>query len=279
MVSFTALLDEAADRLDGLLLFALVPLVVSLANPTNFGKIARSTADFRLGVSFGFPTTIATSWNFLSLPADGISPTVPPDALLSFVPVAGVGTLLTATLGTVYLGSLDSELRGRAPEPIADLRTHLPALLGFELLRLVGVLAVALAAAASLGLAVGLLLGGLVLIYLFYPVPYLVVATGAGLGRALRRSYRLTSRGGEYGSFFVRYLLAVGGVSLAATPLFTASTLGAVLGAVVLAPVCVLFNGATMAFVRQAEGLDTPDPSTGLTGVSGGPAFPWPEER
>lgn len=281
MVSMTALLKEAGDQLDGLLVFALVPFALSLANPTNLRKVADSGADFRLGVSFGFPTTVATSWNFLSLPADGVSPTVPPDALVSFLPVAGGGTLLMAVLGTVYLGAMERELAGHSHDPLADLRTYLRSMVGFELLRLVCVLAVALAASVSVALAVGMLVFGLVLVYLFYPVPYLIVLTGSSLRKALGRSYAETSAGGAYGSFFLRYAFAVAAVSVVATPLFTTNTLGAILGAAFLAPVCVLFNGATLAFVRETVGIHGGDGESTQRpfGHHTGPAFHWPDEH
>jgi len=82
------------------------------------------------------------------------------------------------------------------------------------------------------------------------------------LADAFRRSYDLSSRGGQYTNYFVKYLLAVAAVSLVATPLFTTTVFGAAVGVAVLAPVCVVFNAATMLFLDDLTGPDGPATET-----------------
>ena len=255
MVQFGALLSSASRRLDRLLVLAVVPFLVGLASPGNFARVAADTSTFRFGVSFGFPSAVATAWDFVSLPNPGSGFTVYPPALSAPQGVALVvaSAVLTGVLAALYLGALRQDLLGDGGGA-SDRFRHVPALVGFELLVLAAVLGLVALAAVSIVLVIPGLVVALYLAYRFYPTPYLVVLQGRGLGDALRSSRTLSARGGAYTSFFVRYLLAVAVISLVATPLFTTSVAGAVAGTALLAPVCVLFNAATMLFLADPVG-------------------------
>jgi hypothetical protein len=250
MVQFGALLSSAGRRLDRLLLLAVVPLVAGIASPGNFSRIAADTSTMRFGVSFGFPSAVATGWDFVSLPNPEPGLNVYPAGLGT---VQGVGLILgsaalTGVLAAAYLGALRRDLLDEGAGASDGLR-RLPALVAFELL--VALFALGLAGVATVSLAlvlVGLALS-LYLAYRLYPTPYLVIMEDRSLADALHRSVVLSSRGGPYTNYFVKYLLAVAAVSLVATPLFTTTVFVAVLGIVVLAPVCVHFNAATMLFL------------------------------
>jgi hypothetical protein len=135
MVQFGTLLSSASDRLDDLLFLAAVPFLVGLISPGNLSRIAADTSDFGLGVSFGFPSAVATTWNFVSLPNPQSGATVDPSGLDT---VEG-GTLivgsavLTGLLAAVYLGALRRDLLDEGAGASDGLR-HLPAILLFELL-------------------------------------------------------------------------------------------------------------------------------------------------
>ena len=265
MVQFGALLSSASRRLDRLLLLAVVPFLVGLASPGNFARIAADTSDFRFGVSFGFPSAVATFWDFVSLPNPGSGFTVYPPGLTLPMGIALIltSTVLTGVLAALYLGALRRDLLGDG-DGASDAFEHVPALVVFELL--VGLVALVLVGLASVNLVLVVpgLAVALYLAYRFYPTPYLVVLRDLSLVDALRSSHELSARGGPYASFFVKYLLAVAAVSLVATPLFTTSVAGAVAGTAVLAPVCVLFNAATMLFLDDLTG-----PSETGTGTPG----------
>lgn len=265
MVQFGALLSSAGRRLDRLLLLAVVPFLVGLASPGNFARIAADTSDFRLGVSFGFPSAVATSWDFVSLPNPGSGFTVYPPGMSAPQGVALVlgSAVLTGVLAALYLGALQQDLLGDG-EGAGDSFRHVPALVAFELLVTVVVLVLFALAMVSLALVIPGLVVALYLAFRFYPTPYLVVLRDLSLGAALRSSRRLSARGGDYTGFFVKYLLAVALVSLVATPLFTTSVAGAVAGTGLLAPVCVLFNAATMLFL--ADATDREETTTGVAG-------------
>jgi hypothetical protein len=254
MVSLTALLSEAAERTDRTLPLAAVPMVVSLLALDRLRRVTRFDG-FNLGISFGFPSTVSTGWTFLSLPSGPSGPTVTPTDPGVFTLVSAVGTLLTAALGAGYLGSLRRAVAGESRQFLADVRAHfLPLLLLQVGVFLAGLLFVGAALVTPLLLVLVLPLL-LVVAYLFYAAPYLVVTGDRSLMSALRASYRYATAGGPYASFFARYLLVVALVSIPATPPFTSLGLvGALVGMVLLAPVGLLFDDATMSFLRDLDG-------------------------
>lgn len=265
MVRITALLSRAGDHLGALLPLSAVPFVLAVVSVEKFRRVAEAGADLRFGVSFGFPTAVTTAWDLLSLPNAAPGLNLPTGRIETTVPVVLAVTVLTALLGAGYLGSIRRELAGVDRAFVADARTYFGPVLGFELVTLVLVLGALAAALVALPLVLVLVLVLFAFAYLFYATPYLVVVEGADLPTALRRSYGYATSSGEYASFFVQYLLAVAVVSVVATPVFTASVLGAALGTLVLAPVAVLFDTATVLFVRDLTGASDSGP-----GVAGG---------
>ncbi len=282
MVSLLALLSRAREHLGPLLPLVVVPFALAAVSVEKFRRVAASTADLRFGISFGFPTTVSTSWDLLSLPSAGPGLNLPTENIETTVLVMLVVTVLSALLGAGYLGSIRRELAGVDRAFLEDARTYFGPFLGFELINLVLVLAAVAAALVALPLALVFVLTLFAFAYLFYATPYLVVVEGVDLPAALRYSYDYAASGGEYASFFVQYLVAVALVSVVATPLFATSVPGAALGTVVLAPVALLFDTATMLFVRDLTGATgreegigpdgTGDPGgTGGTGTGAGP--------
>jgi len=274
MVSITALLSRASEHVGSLVELSVVPLVLAALSLDKFRRVAASTADFRVGISFGLPSTVGTAWDFLSLPSAGPGVNLPTQRPETTVLVMVAVAVFSALLGAGYLGSIRRELAGLDRAFLADARTYFGPFLGFELIRLVLVLAGVGAALVAVPLAVLPVVALFVFGYLFYATPYLVVVEGLDLPVALRRSYGYATDGGEYATFFVQYLLAAGAVSVAATPLFTTSVAGAAVGTVVLAPVALLFNTATMLFVRDLTGAsdrstagESGDPGTGPRGT------------
>lgn len=254
MVQITALLSRTREHLGSLLVLSVVPFVLGVLSVEKFRQVAASTADLRFGVTFGFPTVVATSWDFLSLQNTTPGVNLPTQRVETTVVVLVTVAVLSALLGAGYLGSIRREFAGVDRAFVADARTYVGPVLGFKLLQLVFVLAALAAGLVELSLAIVVLLVFLVVGYLFYATPYLVVVEGVDLPTALRRSYGYATASREYASFFLQYLVAVAVVSVVATPLFATSVLGAALGTLVLAPVALLFNTVTMLFVRDLTG-------------------------
>lgn len=262
MVSIVALLSRAREHLGSLLPLSTVPFVLAVVSLEKFRRIAESGVDLRFGISFGFPTTVTTSWDLLGLPNAAPGPNLPTGSIGTAVLVMLVVTVLSALLGAGYLGSIRRELAGIDRAFAADARTYFGPFLGFELINLVLVLGALAAALVALPLALALVLVLFAFAYPFYATPYLVIVEGIDLPGALRRSYEYATSSGEYISFFLQYLVAVAVVSVVATPLFATTVPGAALGTVVLAPVALLFDTTTMLFVRDLTG------ATGGNGLS-----------
>lgn len=268
MVSLTALLSDAAERTDRTLPLAAVPLVVSLFAVDKFRRVAAFDG-VNLGVSFGFPSTVTGGWTFLSLPSGGPGLSVYPSNLPSFAVFTAAATLVTAALGAGYLGSLRRAVAGEPRQFLADTRAYFLPVLLFQVASLAASLAFI---GAALVTPLLLLLVAPVLValaYLFYATPYLVVTGDRSVVPALSASYGYATDGGEYASFFLRYLAVTALVSLPAVPLFTSLGLvGALAGMVVLAPVGLLFDDATMSFLRE---LDSAGPTPATPGVGDPP--------
>ena len=254
MANFVALLSRAGERIGSLLPLSLVPFVLAALSLDKFGRVAASNADFRFGITLGFPTTVSSAWEFVNVPRPSPGSNLPPGDLGATALVLLAVAVLSAALGAGYLGSLRREFAGVERSFLDDSRAYFGPFLGFELLHLALVLAGLLAALVAVPLGLVVLPFLFAFAYLFFAAPYLVVVEGIDLPSALRRSYEHATSGEEYAFFFVQYLAGVGLVSVVATPLFSNSVLGAAVGVIVLAPVALLFDAATMLFVRDLTG-------------------------
>lgn len=270
MPNLLGLLARARDHLGPLLALAVVPFVLGALSLEKFRQVAASGADLRVGITFGFPSTVATSWDFLSLQNTAPGVNLPTRSLETAVLVLVVVAVLSALLGAGYLGSIRRELAGVDRAFLADARAYVGPFLGFKLLQLSFVLGALATGLVEPALVLVVLLALLAFGYLFYATPYLVVVEGVDLPTALGRCYGYATTSREYASFFVQYLLAAAAVSVVVTPPFTTSVPGAALGTLVLAPVCLLFNTATMLFVRDLTGATGRGRTTGPDDRSAG---------
>lgn len=261
MVSLQSYLARARDALDGLRWLAVVPFTVALLSAEKFTRLGGT--DFHVGISFSLPFPVTGGWAFLNLPqasatsvgTAGIETSVSQFGLasLGFVFLSMVAT---AALTAGYLGTIRRALTDDQPRFIEDIRRYIAPMLGFQLLILLAVLVTLLFSIISplflLIFAVGFLAGG----YFFYPALFIVVADDCDLLVALARSYELTSAGGPAFSYAVRYLLATAAISIVATVVFVnLGVIGVLVGLAVLAPVGLVFDTATMAFVYDVLDL------------------------
>ena len=94
--------------------------------------------------------------------------------------------------------------------------------------------------------------GFLVLAYLFFATPYLVVVAELTLASALRRSVELATGDGRVLGFFLGYVLVSAILSVPISMLAFSSGLVGVAAAVVAStPAALLLNVATLLFVRD----------------------------
>jgi hypothetical protein len=258
-------------------LLALVPLLSGLLSLDQLERAARADTAFQL--NFALPVPLADLWTFLDAPTrEGVTVfgysarTVQrqPELLGRALLVAGGALLLLGLLTAVYLGAIDDALAGRRSEHLANLRQHAPVTLAFAALQFLGLLV--LLGIGTLGTGTGsirgsagplvlALLGGIVGLYLLTPGVYVGVAARLGPRTAFDRGIdvALTS---EYLAFALCHALAVTAVSVPLSAIGFAGGLGSlVFVALVAAPVGLVLNGATMAFVRSQVdgGVESPE--------------------
>lgn len=252
MVDFRARLSDAWRRRDAVLPLAFVPFVSAFLDWSNIVRVI----DFRgghLGINFRFPSAVADVWTFVSVPNQGSAVAGGPTIL---IPVA---IAVQAALAAAYLGSLRDATESGEYDVLDNARRYFLRMFGYQLLAVLLVLAtvgggVAGGSGAAVLLVIVLIPIYLLLAYLFYATPYLVVIRDAGLIEALRGSYEHAVEAGDYLSFAVQYLVAVALLSIVGTAVVVnLGVVGIIVGAVAAAPVALTLNLATLDFLSDLE--------------------------
>lgn len=243
-----------------------VPAVTALLATDKIGRILAFEGG-HVGVRLALPVDVVDLWAFVSVPADGASlwlsmPTGSPVALVA-VPVAVV---VRAALGAGYFGSIREAAETGEYDFVANARRHFAPFLLYAFLPVLALLPLVVVVEgrgtqAVLPFVVLLLPLVLVLSYLFYATPYLVVLRETDLVTAARASYGFAVDGGPY----ARYAAGFAGFVLAASLVLTAvvvnlGAVGIVLGIGLGAPLGLACNAATMRFVAD---IDPRSPSLG----------------
>ncbi|KTG09362.1 hypothetical protein AUR64_16410 [Haloprofundus marisrubri] len=272
MASFTTRLADGWEKAGWMTTLALVPAVVtvtSLQNIVNTLSASRTGG----GVAFLIPTGIVNLWSFVSVPSPqqgemtldiGGIPVGSFEAAATALGLVFVTTVVRATLAAGYFGSIREGFTSEKYDFQRNVRRYAVRMLGYELLPLVALLPAILFAleggAVGFALFVPVFLSSLVAGYLLAATPYLVVLRDLSLVEALVESVRVTTTVG-----FFRFVLAL---FVAALPLsFALSTVvrqlgvvGILCGALMLAPVGLACNAATMRLVAD---VDPQSPSLG----------------
>ena len=273
MPEFRTRLADGWRRALGSLSLALVPLVIGL---TNVGKV-RSIAAFdgiHVGFRTGVPASVVTVWQFVSVPQMGVNvdPGVPVDALP--VAVVSVPLLLVgqATLAAGYFGCIADDLAGGEFRFVGNVVDYFVPFLFLTVLPVLVLLPVALGlfglgattadASALLPLVLVGIVGFLVVSYLFYLTPYLVVLRDTGVLAAARGAYGLAVAGGPY----LRYTAGVALFVLVLSPVVTVvvvnvPVVGLVVGHAAGSVVGLALNVTTMRFAADIDPA-SPSPST-----------------
>lgn len=229
MPSVVTRLSSGMDRAREHLALAVVPVVFALLDPHKIVAIYAFDGG-HIGFKFGFPFSVTTVWQFVSVPNSGVS--VNPGSLIEVLPFAFVTVpllvVIQATLQAGYFGSLRNALDGDSYRFLENSREYfVPFLILTAIPYLVVLpLAVGIFGIGSISGSVGgtalllvlpALVGYLIAAYLFYATPYLIVLRGDGLVDAARQSYSLAMQGGPYFRYAVGFLLFVFAVSPFAT--------------------------------------------------------------
>ncbi|MFB6087362.1 MAG: hypothetical protein ABEJ85_02480 [Haloarculaceae archaeon] len=251
-----SIIDDALKTTRRSLPLAVVPVVASLL---SFSQVARAlAADAGGGVAFPFPNGLPTLWTYVSLPAGpagtgGGGPLSLPAFLVSFA----LGLLVTAALEAGFLGALSNRIDGRPAAFPAGVRRFTLRMVGVQLLRSALVFAVLpLFVVPPLAL-----LAILVLSYLVYGLPFVIVVHDADFVPALRRTIGHATDGGLYASYGFGHLLAGAVASVVLSTLtLTAGLPGILLGVVIVAvPAVFVACAGLLVFRELGDGSPGPD--------------------
>jgi len=242
--------EYAWERAQPVLVLGLVPALVTLL---SFGNVRRalSPGGFHVGVSLSFPAPIADLWTFADVGvAAGGGFGV--QSLLALL----LGIVVEGSLAAGYLGSIDDHLADRQFDFGANLQQYAVRMVLFNALWLlvtVGLALLFLSISPALLVVLGLPLI-LLLSYLLYGTPYLLVIRDEPLSVALDRSLTYAQRGGPYFRYGVGYF---GGVAVASVfasiVVANFGPLGLVLGVAAAGTVGFALNVATMGLFRALE--------------------------
>jgi hypothetical protein len=250
-----------ADALTHLRL-ALVPAAVALVAVGRIREVVASSG-FHAGLTARLPTPVVDVWGFVSLPGGSGQAVVGPGSL-ALLPVAVV---LRAALGAGLVGSCHAVAATGEYDFLANVRRHLVPFLGYAAVTTL------LSTGVALLVAGGVLVGGggastalgplaipvlLLLGYLFWATPFLVVTRETGLVPAARASLALATDGGRHAAFSAGHLLVVAVASVPVTLVVANGGLvGVLLGAVGVAPVGLTLTLATVVFVADHDPAST----------------------
>lgn len=255
--SFGERLEDGLGRATDHLPLAAVPLVLSLLSVDNVRRVLEYRG-VHFGIAFPLPPAVPNLWTFVNVPDQGsgvhVAPTLP------WLPVLVV---VQAALAAGLLGSVHQTLREGRYDFSRNARRYFGRFLGYELLVYAAVLATVALAAVAPPLLLLAIPGYLVVGYLFFAAPYLLVIEELGVEDALAKSYEWALGGGAYARFAGGYLLAGAGISIIATAVVVnAGAVGIAVGSVAAAPVSLAFVFATTRFVADTA-ADDDDTSAG----------------
>lgn len=272
-VAFGNRLREGWGRATGdLLALALIPLLAAMIRIDELLQVLAFDG-IHVGVRFAFPAMIVDGWTFISTPTpDGVH--VSPALYLFPLAVVVHGLLGAGYLGSIY-EAISTEPGGGDDSVEFDFVENVVRyggrLLTYAVLVYSLLLPFVYVTLVDPGTAVGLvLLGipvGLLLWYLFFATPYLVVIADESLIGALGRSFDLATSGGAYVGYAVRYFGFVLVVSLFVTTIaVNLDVVGVVIALVGTAPLGLALNVATVDFLADLTNGDEPRPADPTNG-------------
>jgi hypothetical protein len=231
---------------------AVVPLLGSLLSVSKVAAFAMPQGGG--GVKFPLPTGLPTLWTFTSTSGTGGGVTVGPPGLSSVVGLGlfVVGFFVTAALEAGFLGRLAGVAAGRNGAFVDAAIEYLGRIVVVKVVLAVVTFAVAIPLFFFPPLAVAL---ALVVGYLLYGAPFVIVVEDLGVVAAIRRSVSLALSGGPYFAYATGYLAVgtVGSFVLTAV-VFNLGLVGVVVGAGLVSVPALFLTAVGVVTFRNLAG-------------------------
>ncbi|WP_137288092.1 hypothetical protein [Natronorubrum halophilum] len=158
---------------------------------------------------------------------------------------------IAAIIVAVYVGGLDSRLRGERVALLACVREYALRFFLYTLLLVGAVLLLVPFALLTPAVLLVAIPAAVVLGYLFYAAPFLFVVADASVVEAFRRSYGFAIDGGPYLSFALWHVTVAVVGSLVLSLFVSAGPVGFLFALVLAAPLSLALTAASVSFVRD----------------------------
>ncbi|MFC6992529.1 hypothetical protein ACFQH3_12705 [Haladaptatus sp. GCM10025707] len=258
MPSFITRVQTGLSLAQSYLALAVVPLLTALVEVEKLERIVAHQG-FHIGFRFSVPADVVNLWTFVDVPNQGfhvesVAPAIGPIFLT--LPAT---LLLSTVLSAGYFGSIAEALETGEYRFVSNVKKHFVAFLVYAIVPVVLVAPLLLLGGQPLSpsiIPVVLLLGiaFLVLGYLFYATPYLVVLRDTGLVAAARGAYGIAVDGGAFFRYTVGFVLfSVLLSAFASAFVVNLGVVGLLVGILVLAPVGLGLNIATMQLIADVD--------------------------
>lgn len=231
--------------------YAAIPFVLSLLAVQKVSSAA-GPSDIAFSLKFALPADVATLWTVVDPPTQGV-------AVQSPVPLVAVPVFLVVEAAVVagFLGVVRDAYREDRPDFLAAARDHWLSVLGVRVVQFV--VFVGLGAVLVTGGLFGVVVGTplfLLLGYLLWGAPYLVVLRDSDAWTAIAESVELASVGDRYLWFAVGYALVVAAGSIPVSVLVSTGGLaGVVVGAAAVAYPALVGSAAATIVVDETASL------------------------
>ncbi len=171
--------------------------------------------------------------------------------------------VIAAAVTAGYLGGIDRRLRGERAAPLTCLAQFAPRMLLYYAVffgAMFLALPILLIAPPLLLLAIPFII---LIGYLFYAVPFLLVVADEGVLESFRRSYGFALSGGPYLSFALWHVVVTGICSLVLSVLASGGGVGVLIALLVVVPLSLVLTAATVSFCQELVDDDSSEPDTG----------------
>lgn len=226
-----------------------VPVVASLVSVSNL--LRALDAGPGGGVTFPLPNGLPTVWTYASLPSQTTPAATGVVGLFPGVAAFFAGAVFVGVLEAGLLGTLAGLADGDEPSfPAAASRHAVPVVAARLLVAgiVLVVISVLLVAPPAAVLIAPLLL---VVSYVLYGLPFVIVVEGRRFRSALTRTLQLARSGGVYARFAVAHLVAGAVVSVPVSSLIRGGLPGVAVAVVVTAPVGVFVAAYGVVVFRE----------------------------